>query len=438
MDAAIVALALAGACGGVAAMALPGVHVSALALAVLALAPGSGPRGAAFLLGALAGAPFGLALGGTFLGATSDDEALASLPAHAMAREGRAAQAVALQAWGAFAGLAMALPLALAVRPLLALVPWSAALPWLLLGILVLLVVTEKARPRVHRRWREVPAAGPSRKGRVEREAYWVRGPWSAPAGMALAALVLALSGWLGWLALRIGSSSPLGLPSSSLLPLLAGLFAVPSLVGLLRSRDARRPRARLRVPRPPRGELLPRAAPGALVASLLGLVPGVTASHVATLLPPARTPERALARLGAVNGAAVVFGLLAWHALGKARHGALLAAQRLAPPTPWPGWAPPSSVVDEAALVLLAAGAACLLARFLAAPLARAPPRPLAAMGLALVVGMTLATCGAWGLAVLGVGAAVGQAPRRLGVRRGLLMGCVLVPALLRAWGAA
>ncbi|MFA5862491.1 MAG: tripartite tricarboxylate transporter permease [Candidatus Thermoplasmatota archaeon] len=465
MDPSLLILALAGSIAGVAAMALPGVHVNALALVVLALAPDSGERGVAFLLGALAGSPFGLALGTTFLGASTDDGAMPSLPAHALAAEGRGAQAVALQAWGAFAGIALALPMAAAMRPLIESLPWGTLLPWLLLAVLVLLVASERTRPPVHRRWTAVPwqahvrARGPLQTGprvgryrfadphkileaarvgdevEVELEATWARGPLSRASGMALAALTLALSGWLGWIALRMGAASPLGLPASSLLPLLAGLFAVPSLLTMLRA-DHAPVHVRLRVHPPPRGELLRRVAPGALAASLLGLVPGITTSHVAALTPRAEHPERALLTLGAVNGAAVVFGLLAWHALGKARHGALVAAQRIAAPIAWHTTLPPPELLSEAALVLLSAGAACLLARALARPAAAAPPRPLARMGLALVVLMTLATCGLWGLSVLVAGALVGSVPVRLGVRRSLLMGAILVPAALRAWG--
>lgn len=465
MDASLLILALAGAVAGVAAMATPGVHVNALALGVLALAPHSGAHGVWFLLGALAGAPFGLALGTTFLGASTEDGAMASLPAHALAAEGRGAQAVALQAWGAFVGLALALPLAFAVRPLLTWLPLAALLPWLLLAVILLLVLSERARPRVHRHWTIVPWRARHVRGKlgahlkvgryqlrdphrllehaavgdevaVDIEASWQKGPLSRAAGMALAALVLSLSGWLGWVALRMGASSPLGLPASALLPLLAGMFAIPSLLTMLHAQPAAL--VRLRVHAPPRGELLKRAAPGALAASLLGIVPGVTASHAAALAPRAEHPERALLTLGAVNGAAVVFGLLAWHALGKARHGALLAANRLAPATPWHTWAPPTSILDEAALLLLSAATACLLVRVLSRPAARAPPRALARVGLALVVLMTAVTCGAWGLAVLLVGTLVGRVPARLGVRRSLLMGAILVPTALRAWGLA
>lgn len=427
MDAGVALLALAGGAAGLVATALPGAHVNLLALLAADL-------GAPFLVGALAGAPFGLALSGTLLGVGEDP----ALPAHALAREGRAAEAVALQAWGAFAGLCLALalatllsPLARAGAPLL-----LRAAPWLAAAACALLVLTEPARPRVHPRlvaapWGSIRARAASvhdphgiyageEWARAER--VWHAGPLSRPAGMALALLVLLLSGALGVVALRMGARSPLGLPASALLPLLAGLFAAPVLLDALKA--GRAPRARLRAPRPPRGWLRD-IVPATLTSSLLGLAPGVSASHVALLAPRQRDPERRLLATGAVSGGAVAFTLLAWVALRKARAGALVVLPG-APP-PW---------LDLAAIALLAAGAACLLARRLTRPLANAlarlPPRVPPLAGLAMLLGAVALTTGAWGLGVLAVAASIGALAARLGVRRGLCMGAILVPVLL------
>ena len=471
MDAAVAAAALAGAVAGLAASAVPGLHVNALSVAALALAPSAGAPGVAFLVGALAASPFGLAVTGTLVGATGEDDALQALPAQRLAREGRAAEAVALQAWGALAGLLLAVPLAALAQPALR---WLAprlpdALPWLLALVVALLVAAERRRLPLARvlvvvPWRQGTrrVAGAKRGGRVGRRrvldphGLLADAPEGARvevrceprweerrAGGRLAALaLLALSGLLGLAAFRLGARSPLGLPASPLLPLLAGLFALPELAAMLRARRAPRVRAALRAPRVRLRDLARAAAPGAAASALLGLVPGVSASHAALLAPRARAPEDRLVRLAAVNGGAVVFTLLAWHALGKARSGALVAAQAWAPPAPWrAGAAPPPAVLEEAALALAAALAACLLARGLALPAARAlgrTPRAWAAGALAVVVAMTALTTGALGLAELAVAGLVGELPRRWGLRRGHLMGVILVPSLLRAWGLA
>ena len=475
MDAALLVLTLAGALAGFAASAVPGLHVNALAVVVLALAPAAGPGGAAFLVAALAASPFGLALSSTWLGAASEDAAMQAPPAQAMAQEGRGLEAVAWMSWGAWTGVALALPLSFLLRGLLVpAAPWLArAMPWLLLGLAAALVLSEPRRLPARRAWRLVPwrgggtrtFTGPLRRaprlrvGRrlvvdphgildraqegdvptVSAEPAWVgRSRW---AGRAAALGVLLLSGALGFAAFRLGASSPLGLPASPLLPLLAGLFALP---GLLRAilRPARAPPARLHAPRPPRWAVVKGAAPGVLASSLLGLAPGVSASHVALALPPARAPERTLARLAAINGGAVVFTLLAWHALGKARSGALVAAEAMAPPHAWPTWAPTPAILHEAALVLGAATLALLLARAASRPLAHAVSagwgRALSLAGLATLLLSVALFNGGLGLAELAVAGLVGEANARLGVRRGLSMGVILVPALLRAWGLA
>lgn len=444
--------AAAGALAGLVASALPGLHVNLLAVALLALAPGGGAPAAAFLVAALAASPFGMALSATFLGGPGDDAALSSLPAHELAREGRVREAVALQAWGALLGILLALPLALVARALLVpLAPRLAdAMPWLLLAIVVALVLSEPRRFPVHPRWMVAPwgerrvrmredildphgLAGDAEIVPVER--VWSMGPLSAWAGKLAALFVLALTGALGLAAFRLGAASPLGLPSSPLLPLLAGLFALPSLLPLALWPPARA-RVVLRAPRARLGELTRAAWPGAAASVVLGLAPGVSASHAGLLTPRARTAEGALVRLAAVNGGAVVFTLLAWHALGKARSGALVAAEQLAPVAAWPTWAPTSAVLREAALVVTAALAACLLARGASSWLARAPARPLAAGGLALLLASVALFNGALGLLVLAVAGCAGALPARLGLRRSHAMGVILVPALLRAWG--
>lgn len=470
MDAAaLMAFAAAGVVAGVVASAVPGLHVNALAVAVLALAPDAGPQGVVFLVAAFAASPFGLALGATFLGASGDDENVSASPARELAMEGRAAEAVALQAWGAWTGILVALPLAFLLRGLLQPAePWlGRAMPWLLLAVILILALTETRRLPVRRRWvvvawkarrvegtltREpdlrvgrVPVADPH--GLVDdveegaRICVEVEPTWCAPsrwAGRAAALGVLLLSGALGLAAFRLGAASPFGVPASPLLPLLAGLFALPELArGLRPGRGA--PRVRLPAPRTGLAEVARDAAPGSAVSCGLGLVPGVSASHVALALPEARTPERRLVRAAAVNGGAVVFTLLAWHVLGKARSGVLVAAEALAPPFSWASWTPAPEVAREAALVLAAATAACLLARLASWPLARLRHASrLSLAGLVLMLGCVAAFNGALGLAVLAAAGLVGETTRRLGVRRGHAMGVILVPALLRAWALA
>lgn len=359
-------VAIAGAVAGLVAMSLPGVHVNSLALLTLGLAPASGEAGVAFLLGAMAGAPFGLALSHALFGG------------HPLAAEGRQQELVALLSWGAFAGILLALPLAFVARPLMvALLPH---VKWVLLLVVVGLVA-------------------------MHRDKWW------------LAVVVLLTSGALGLVAFLAGNAP--------LVPLLTGVFAVPNLIAML-WREEPRSRVRFHAPRIRARELLRRALPGAAASSLLGLAPGVSTSHVAPFASDEKD-ERRLVTLGAVNGGGVVFGLLAFHALGKARAGALVAAQQLAPA---------KDFISDATLVLAAAGVACLLARGASAALPGLPEKPLATAGLVLIGTAVALASGLWGFGVLFVATLVGFAAERVGVSRSVLMGVILVPAALRAWG--
>ena len=424
----LVALTLAGAVAGFVASILPGLHVNLLAVALLAV--GIGPEGAPFLVAALAASPFGLALSSTFLAGPAEDSALSSLPATQLAREGRAREAVALQAWGALAGILLALPLALLARAVLVPVAphLARAMPWLLLAVIAALVLTETRKLPVHPERIATPWGT-----HVE----WHEGRLSGLAGKAAALFILLLSGALGLAAFRLGAASPFGWPSSTLLPLLAGLFALPSLVTSLTALPTR-VRAVLRTPRLRIGALFGATAPGAAAAVSLGLIPGVSGSHAALLAPNAGTPERSLMRLAAVNGAAVVFTLLAWHALGKARAGALVAAQQVAPVVPWTTWAPSSALLREGAMVVFAALVGCALARVASRGVARVPQRALAWGGLGLLATSVLVFNGWVGLLVLATAGCVGALPAMWGIRRSHAMGVILVPATLRAWGLA
>lgn len=424
----LLALTVSGAVAGFVSSILPGLHVNLLAVALLAV--GVGPEASPFLVAALAASPFGLALSSTFLGGPADEAALSSLPAAQLAREGRAREAVALQAWGALAGILLALPLALAARAVLVpAAPFLArAMPWLLVAVILALVLTETRKLPVYPERLATPWGT---------HTEWSEGPLSGAAGKLAALFILLLSGALGLAAFRLGAASPFGWPSSSLLPLLAGLFALPSLVGSLTALPTR-VRAVLRTPRLRPRELLGATAPGAAAAVSLGLVPGVSASHAALLAPNAGTPERSLMRLAAVNGAAVVFTLLAWHALGKARAGALVAAETVAPVPPWPTWAPSSPILWEGAMVVLAALLACALARVASRGAARIPQRALAWGGLALLTTSVLVFNGWVGLLLLVGAGCVGALPAMWGIRRSHAMGVILIPATLRAWGLA
>jgi len=468
-DAAALAEAVAGAFLGALSSLAPGFHVNTLA----AFATGAP---APFLVAAFVSAGFAALAAGVFLGAPDEGAAAANLPAHALLHEGRGHEAVRRLVSGALAGFLLALALlplfAWAFQGRDALRLLSAATPWALVALLALFLATDGKRLAYRRAWRIAPAAPERRvsgrvvardgavatladgtrlvddlgwiEGDVVRDApvaaTRVHGPLSRALGLAPGLAVMLLAGALGQAALALGAESPLGLPGGTmLLPLLAGLFGAPALV-LALGHGAAAPTQLVadRVPPPRAGPL----AAGALSASLVGLLPTLSAGHaVAVAFAAARgrvaDRETALAVTGAAAGGAMAWSVAAWLALGRARSGALAAA-----PTPerwsplWP--APPDATTAlTAALVgaLLGFALARFAARGLARMAARTPPAALPAGALALLALASWAFTGAPGLVVLATGTAVGLLPWRWGVRRTHAMAALTLPVLERAW---
>src|SRR5438093_211709 len=209
-----------------------------------------------------------------FLGASTEDTALATLPGHRLLLVGQGAKAVALAARGALLGSAFAVVALLPLRLILAdpvgladhFRPWA---PVFLVCVLGGVLASE---------WR-----GRSRIRRLAR-AVWVQ----------------ALAGGLGLAVLR---GPPLVDPDAVLFPLFSGLFGIPSLLVGLRARPGSIPYQRLEplraLSREDARSALRGTIPGASVSRLPGLRRGA-----ATLLAAATGPVGVgLACLSAIVG---------------------------------------------------------------------------------------------------------------------------------------
>lgn len=484
MDALLAAAVVGGgALAGFLASLVPGVHVNSLAAFALAAATAGllspGPAPALALVAAFAASAFAAPVAGAFLGAPSEESAAQALPAHRLLADGRGAEAADLAALGTFGGLALGLAAAASLRPVLGppldgYARLAPAMPLLLLAIALAILLAEKKRMpyrRAFRAWpfgeatisgpllRESPEAPPFvRVGRrripivdpvgalegtsdgaeVALQGEWTRvpGPASRALGIAVGASVFLLAGALGLLAFRVGARSPLGLPASPLLPLLAGLFGAPALLETLRHRA---PRVRAQTQggaREPWPRVAGAVALGAAPGAGIGLFPGLTAAHVGAAglaMTPDRAPERVLLVLGAANGAGVAFSLLAFTTLGKPRAGALLAAGHLEPARPFVLYAT-AALAAGCAGYFLARAAALAFARVAG----RIPERALAGAVLALLAASVAAFTGAVGLVQLATATAIGSLPLAWGVKRSHAMGVIMVPVLARLWGVA
>lgn len=470
---------------------IPGVHVNTMALLALAASPWLLELGLPLLLVAGAIVVAGVVhtfldyLPGALLGAPDDDVALAALPAHQLLRSGRAAEGVAWSARGSQLGLLFALPLLVVGRVLLG--PevdgyerLKGVLPVVLAGIVLLLLSTESTRLRWPAWLGWMPAA-PDGSSRL--------------AGVLAAAGVFGLAGALGVAVFGLPAESPVGMPSTLLMPALAGLFGVASLLDAWQSTGGLPEQQRVDG-LPPIRPLVPACAAASVAGGAMGVLPGMTAAQATVMAQggrrvwqgwfgrearaggasaggAARTADadasgpsaadllvagdeaeaaavvpsedefaaqlEVIAVLSAVNTACTVMVLGFLAVVGRARSGAALALVQLFPLAPWVSWLPPADVVRLLALTvaggLLAVPLMLLWSRGFMALHDRIPQRALVGSVLVAVVVLSFLSTGIVGLAVLVAATTLGLVPPRLGVRRSHAMGVILLPVLLRLW---
>ena len=414
--------------GGITGLA-PGLHVNNVAVLLLATrdrwAGWVGSMGldsgsdsgvvaillSAFLLATAASHSVFSFIPSVFLGAPTEDTALATLPGHRLLLAGKGGNAVALAARGAVLGTSFAVALLVPLRfvlsdPLLLAErfrPWTAAF---LVGLLITMLLSE--------------LRGRNRVRRIVRSA-WTQG---------LAALV-------GIVTLR--GALPLD-PSFVLFPLFAGLFGLPTLVASLWGRSGRVPPQRLESLRPlgrrDIGSALRGTAAGAAISWLPGLSGGVAAT-LASVGSRRRTgPTQFMVVLGAVSSSTALLSVAVLFIIQRTRSGVAAGVRVLLGDPGASSWAAPDAILPLMASAVLATAIAGPLAVRLARWAARfwstSNPRRISALSLAVIHGLLFFVTGPIGLAIAGVAMLVGLVPIALRVRRIHLMASLLVPVLL------
>lgn len=378
----------------------PGIHANTLAAALLATGAGF-----AAVLGeeALAAAMFAALIThtfldnipATFLGVPEAETALSVLPAHALCLEGRGEEAVRCSALGSALAMAFAVPLSLAC--VLLLPPLQPALDW---GIGILLVAVV---------------------------GYLVLSAESPPWAFG----VFAVSGALGLFALRYGFLAwhPLG-ADAVFLPLLSGLFGIPVLLTASHGPVSEQRFAGISIPD---GVLARHSALGTLAGLLVGWLPGLSNATANGLLDAAvgydRDRRGFIVATSAANTANAFIGLAAFFAIGRTRNGVLAAMAGLSLPP----------MAELMAVGLAAAVGGFLLTVRLAASarhLARVDGRLLSLAVVTLLVLLSAALAGPFGLFVLVLATAVGLVPPLANVRRVHAMGAIMLPVMAWSFG--
>jgi len=352
-----------------------------------------------------------------FLGAPTEDTALATLPGHRLLLVGQGAKAVALAARGALLGTAFAVVALVPLRLLLAdpigladrFRPWT---PAFLVCVLGAVLAAE---------WR-----GRSRMRRLGR-AVWVQ----------------ALAAGLGLAVLR---GPPLVDPDAVLFPLFSGLFGIPSLLVGLRAQPGLIPHQRLEPLRPLSREDARSALRGTIAGASVSWLPGLSGGAAATLASVGTRksvgPSQFMVVLGAVSTSTALLSVAVLFIIHRARSGAAAAVRALAGDlSPWPiAWSAPVSLLLLVTSAVLATAIAAPLAarvgRGVAQRWSTSNPRRIAALSLLAVLLLLAAATGPIGIGLAGLSAIVGLVPVALRVRRVHLMASLLVPVLLTYLG--
>ncbi len=409
----------AGCAVGVVTGLIPSLHVNTVAAVLLAALPTVGPAGAIALAAVAVVHLFVAVLPATYLGLPGEETAMSVLPAHRMTRDGEGPQAVRVALDASLAALLLVALFALPYK-------WLVAEPGRLAQTVEDLAIQLLA---------------------VVLAFLCLRGWRNGVSGIALGAIVVGLSGLLGWLGTGLTLRALVPVAATPLLPMLSGLFGGASLIESFRADVplVEQVAVKDRLPRLVRRRVRRGIILGTMAAAATGLMPGMTSS-VSVALARVGTrdddPRPVLATLAAVGAAHTLLALIVLHIVLRSRSGLAVAVESLWGVERWETGTPPDALL-WLLLTSLAAGVVGLLVagaldRPFALHVTRIPTRPLAGSVLAVLAVLVLVLSGPLGVFLFVASAIVGLVPLALGIARIHLAGALLVPVLLFKLGHA
>jgi len=396
--AAALAFLFGGAALGAVSGLVPGLHANNFALLLAGVAP-SIPADPLLVGVAMLGAgvvhSFLDIVPALALGVPDAATAVAALPGHRLVIAGRGREALRLSAVGSALAVALAVPLAVPIT-------WvmvrgypavRSHLPLLLGGVVVFLVVTETSKR-------------------------------SAVGGLC----AFLASAALGAATLDVDPAAPLD-AGGVLAPLFTGLFGAPVLIDALGGEGVP-PQSDARITMGKR-DLGVSATAGSFAGAIVGYVPGVSAAIAAVAALPAVPRNEAdrgfIVATSGANTANTVFALFALAALGTPRTGVTVAIEEAGVPL-----ALPILLVAVATAAVCGFTLVCLLGDTYLRVVGNADYTRLSIAVLTLLLGVSFAFAGAFGVGVFVVSAVLGLVPPRLGARRVHLMGVLIGPLML------
>jgi len=320
-----------------------------------------------------------------FLGCPNEDTSLSALPGHELLKQGRGYEAVLLSTKGCFIGIFLLIIitplLILAVPPIYELI--QKIIPYILIGVVGILVFTEKEK---------IPAA-----------------------------IVISLTGILGYLILNLDLKEPL-------LPLLSGLFGSSSLILSIKNK--------VHIPKQEFTQAKPKYFKpilGSLIASpLCGFLPGLGSSQAAVLGNTIARTERKdfLFLLGLTNLLVMGFSFISIYAISKGRTGVAVAIQNIL------GQVELKELILMLMVVLITGIIAYLLskklARFFANKINKINYSTISIVTLILLFFLTLIISGFFGILILILSTLTGIYCINTGTKRTNMMGCLIIPTII------
>ncbi|MBS3096969.1 tripartite tricarboxylate transporter permease [Candidatus Woesearchaeota archaeon] len=399
MLAEIVVAILLGCLMGVISGITPGLHINLVALILFSISP--------FLLGytnVVAVASFIIAMSithtftdfisATYLGAPSDDTALAVLPAHRMLLEGMGHEAVKLTVIGSL----LCLIITVILSPLLVIIVpiifsyLKNYIGWLLLSVVVFMILREKS---INKKF--------------------------------LAFVVVALSGILGLAVFNIPNLK------DPLLPMLSGLFGVSVLLLSLTQKVTLPIQRTTEMIKLKARDTAKALGSGVFSGSLVSIFPGLGPAQAAVLggqLVGKIDVFSYLILVGGINTVSMILSLITLFTIEKARNGSIIVVQQLLQSIDF------NALVLFLAVALIAGGIATFLTLYVSKIFSSIMNRLNYAMLSIIIIAfiglMVLYFSGVIGLLILAVATFIGLVPNIAEVSRSNSMACLLIPIIL------
>lgn len=319
------------------------------------------------------------------LGAPDAEKEMAVLPGHSFLLQGRGYGAVKL----CVAGAAMSMILCVVLLPLIVLaVPLLYALikeyVWLILVFAVSFIILSSDK-------------------------------------MLLSLACFVFSGLIGVFVFKL----PIN-PVLVLFPVLSGLFGVSMIFFSSGQKIPKQHVSDIEISSRTRNR---SAVAGTLGGIVSGFLPGLGSSQVASFMSIERSKESFLVSMGAISLSNLFLSLISLWLIEKSRSGVAVAISYVSPV----GFKEFLLIVSVS---LIAAGVSCILALFIARKFSllvgKIDYRVMSTAVAVLIVFMSFVFTGFYGLFILLICTSLGIFANAAGVRRGLLMGVLIVPTIL------